>query len=75
MIEIPHHDVDELAGCWDHRPGAVVISCPRCGTDATLDHGEINDDGTTEHSHACPNPECRFEDILILEDYAKPVRA
>ena len=70
MLELMQGDVNRGKGLWSVavtgyvKPG-VLVSCPKCGCVALLDH-EVAADGTVKPSVVCPKEGCGFHDSVRL---------
>lgn len=47
----------------------IYMTCPSCGTVASLEEHKIDDDGTVEPSVSCPD--CAFHEHIALRGYER----
>lgn len=66
MINLMRGNPNQEPGRYRPTINCFIISCPRCGTQASIDKTEVDEHGRTERSIACPNPECTGDDFLRL---------
>lgn len=77
MTKFPRRQEPLIPGTWRpfYRPLApmkepprAIVSCPKCGFRAELDH-EIASNGMVTPSVVCPSDACDFHDNILLEDW------